>query len=81
MDEKNVMESLLETTKGLCDLYMHGTVESSTPQVRGAFNAALNEALNMQESVYNDMAARGWYAPAQAEGVKRGEVKQKFSCC
>ena len=29
MDDKMIMENLLNTTKGVCDLYMHGAIESS----------------------------------------------------
>ena len=28
MDDKNIMENLLNCTKGACDLYMHGAIES-----------------------------------------------------
>ena len=28
MDERNIMENILLTTKGVCDLYLHGTIES-----------------------------------------------------
>ena len=30
MDDKNVMENILLLEKGVCDLYMHGTIESCT---------------------------------------------------
>lgn len=30
MDDKNLMEDVLLTVKGACDLYLHGTIESST---------------------------------------------------
>ena len=30
MDDKCLMENMLLTTKGVCDLYMHGTIESAT---------------------------------------------------
>ena len=33
MNDQAIMENLLLTTKGVCDLYMHGTVESSTQNV------------------------------------------------
>ena len=29
MDDKNLMESLLQTEKGICDLYLHGTIAVS----------------------------------------------------
>jgi len=42
----NRLENLLQTCKGACELYVHGAEESSTPQVRSAFTAALNETLS-----------------------------------
>lgn len=80
MDDKNTMENLLQTTKGVCDLYMHGAIESSTPEVRSAFCAALNETLTIQDDIYKDMAARGWYSTEQAEPNKVQQVKQKYCC-
>ena len=37
MDDKNLMEDILLLEKGVCDLYMHGTIESSTDNVHGTF--------------------------------------------
>ena len=37
MDDKNLMEGILLLEKGVCDLYMHGTIESSTDNVHQAF--------------------------------------------
>ena len=31
MDDKNLMEDILLLEKGVCDLYMHGTLESPRP--------------------------------------------------
>ena len=42
MDDRCIMENLLLTTKGVCDLYLHGTIESSTQDVRQSFDQALN---------------------------------------
>ena len=47
MNDKEIMEGILMTTKGVVDLYMHGTVESATPNVHGAFSNALDSALCM----------------------------------
>ena len=49
---KEIMEGILMTTKGVVDLYMHGTVESATPNVHGTFNTALESALCMQSDIY-----------------------------
>ena len=79
MDEKGIMEDLLNVTKGTCDLYMHGTIESSTENIHNAFNNALNEALQMQNEIYSKMAGKGWYSTQQAEQQKIQQVKQKYS--
>ena len=79
MDDKNLMENLLLLEKGVCDLYLHGTIESSTKNVHGAFHAALSESLCMQDNVYTKMAQKGWYPSEQAESAKISTVKQKFS--
>ena len=79
MDDKNLMENMLLLEKGVCDLYLHGTVESSTQDVHGAFRAALTESLCMQDTIYSQMAAKGWYPSEQVEQSKISTVKQKFS--
>jgi len=73
------MENLLLTTKGVCELYMHGTVEASTSNVHGAFNTALSDSLSMQETIYQKMSSKGWYPSEQAEQQKIQKLKQKFS--
>lgn len=78
MDDKNLMENILQLQKGVCDLYMHGTIESSTGNVHNAFNCALNESLCLQENVYSQMAQKGWYPAEQVEQQKINTVKQKY---
>lgn len=79
MNDKEIMEGILLTTKGAIDLYMHGAVESATPNVHGAFSGALESALCMQSEVYRDMADRGWYPSEQAPQQKLDAVKQKYA--
>ena len=79
MDDRQIMENILLTTKGACDLYLHGTIESPTAKVRQAFSTALNNTLGMQDEVYKQMAAKGWYPSEQATQQKRTEVRQKYA--
>ncbi|HIZ17257.1 MAG TPA: spore coat protein [Firmicutes bacterium] len=79
MDDRNLMENILLLEKGVCDLYMHGTIESSTQNVHQAFNSALNESLCMQDTIYSKMSAKGWYPAEQADQNKINSTKQKFS--
>ncbi|MBR3630337.1 MAG: spore coat protein [Oscillospiraceae bacterium] len=78
MNEQNIMQDLLNLEKGACDLYLHGTIESSTPEMQQHFKTALNESLGMQGTIYAEMAARGWYKPDCAEQQKMQQVRQKF---
>ena len=79
MNDQAIMESLLLTTKGACDLYLHGAIESATPNVNQAFDAALNETLSIQDEIYQRMAAKGWYASEQVPPQQMQKVKQKFA--
>lgn len=79
MDDKNLMENILLLEKGVCDLFMHGAIESSTKNVHQTFSSALNSALNMQDAIYGKMAAKGWYATQQADQDQISSLKQKFS--
>ena len=47
MNDQEIMESLLLTTKGVCDLYLHGTIESATQNVHTAFDQALEASDGM----------------------------------
>ena len=80
MDDKCIMENLLLTTKGACDLYLHGAIESATQNVNAAFDNALDQSLCMQDGIYQQMAQQGWYPAEQAPQQKLMQVKQKYSC-
>lgn len=79
MDDRNLMENMLLLEKGVCDLYMHGTIESSSADVHQAFSDSLNTALNIQEQIYSKMEDRGWYKSEQAEQCKMDNLRMKFS--
>ena len=78
MNDQQIMENLLLTTKGVCDLYMHGTIESATQNVHAAFDQALGESLDMQSDIYAEMSERGWYQSQQADTRQIAQVRQKF---
>ena len=79
MDDKNLMENILLLEKGVCDLFMHGAIESSTSNVHQVFSTALNESLCMQDTIYDKMASKGGYPTEQADQNKISSVKQKFT--
>ena len=79
MDDKTLMENLLISEKGVSDLYLHGTIESSTEKVRNAFDCALNKSLQMQNEIYKKMSEKGWYSQQQAQQQQIAQTQQKFS--
>ena len=79
MDDRCIMENLLLTTKGVCDLYLHGTIESSTQNVHQAFDKALDDSLCIQDNIYKKMSAKGWYSSETAQPEKVQKVKNQFA--
>lgn len=79
MQDKDLMEKELLIIKGVCDLYLHGTIESSTAEVHCAFKEALNESLDIQNKIFNLMAEKGWYKMTTVEQQKIDQAKQKFN--
>lgn len=78
MEDKDLMEKELLIIKGVCDLYLHGTIESTTAEVHTAFKDALNESLDIQNKIYNLMAEKGWYKTDTAEQNKIDTLKQQY---
>lgn len=79
MTDRDLMENMLLLEKGVCDLYMHGAIESSTENVHRAFSNSLNDTLKMQDEIYKKMEAKGWYKTEQAQQSKLDTLKEKFS--
>ncbi len=79
MEDRDLMENELLVIKGVCDLYLHGTLESTTTEVHCAFKEALNTSLDIQNKLYNLMAEKGWYKTDVAEQAKIDSAKTKYA--
>ena len=79
MDDKCIMENLLLVTKGACDLYLHGSIESPTANVHQTFTNALDSTLTMQDAIYKQMSAKGWYQTETAPEQQITKVRTKFA--
>lgn len=77
MEDRELMEKELLVIKGVCDLYLHGTIESTTAEVHTAFKDAINTSLDIQNKIYNLMAEKGWYTTELADQSKIQQEKQK----
>ena len=79
MQDKVIMDNILTSVKSVCDLMMHGTIESATPDVNNTFKTALNECLCIQHEIYGKMAQKGWYPSQSAPQQQVEQTKQKYS--
>lgn len=88
MDDKVIMDNILSTTKGACDLMMHGAIESSTPDVHCAFTQAFNDTLCMQNEIYkknvserlvSDAAGRAAENQCRETEIQRSVTEASFA--
>ena len=79
MEDRDLMEKELLIVKGVCDLYLHATMEATTAEVHCAFKEALNECLDIQNKLYNLMAEKGWYKTDTADQQKIDTVKNTYA--
>lgn len=79
MNDRDLMEDVLLILKGAGDLYLHGTIESSTLNVHSTFEKVLNDTLCMQNEVYNAMSQKGWYPTQPADQQQIDQVKQQYA--
>ncbi len=77
--DRELLEDHLMLIKGVCDLYLHGAIESSTSEVHSTFQNALKESLNIQNKLYNIMSDKGWYKTEQADQPKIDAAKQQYA--
>ena len=85
MNEKYLLTDVLTTLKGVTDLFLHGTIESPTLNVREAFKSALNETLELQNKTYKMMESLGYYQTQNVDMSKINQTKSKIctdcTCC
>lgn len=79
MQDREILENELALIKGVCDLYLHGTIESSTKEVHDEFKCALNKSLDIQNKIYNLMKDKGWYQTENATETQISKLKSKYS--
>lgn len=78
MSDKDILNDILFFTKAECDLYMHGTLEASSPNVHEIFKNVLWETIAIQNETYKLMENKGWYPQEQVQKQKIEQTKQKL---
>lgn len=74
MEEKYMIENLLNAVKTMIGLYQHACVESMTPKVHKEFVTLMDDALQLQNEIYTAMSEKGWYKTETAEAKQITKV-------
>ncbi len=78
MDNKTMLEGILWDLKCLADLFLHGSIESGTPELHKKFKDALNDILTLQNELYTLMSEEGMYSVTNVAETKITKTKSKF---
>ena len=76
--EKEQITDLLSAEKFLAGNYNTFLAECATPEMVRCLSALLNDTNAMQQTVFHEMAAKGWYPVTKAEDAKVNATKAKF---
>lgn len=79
MEDKYIMENLLNMIKTMAGLYEHASVESPTDNIHQTFSEQLQETLCMQHELYTAMNKQGWYKTEKAETKQIAKTVSKYA--
>ena len=78
MDNKTMLEGILWDLKVMGELTLHGTIESSTPEINKVFQNSLIDILNLQNDLYTLMSEENMYETSTVSETKIAKTKNKF---
>lgn len=78
-DDRAKITDLLSTQKHLTAVYNTFCCEAATATVRNCLLSVLEDEHHIQEELFDEMNARGWYPVEKAEESKIHAAKQKFA--
>lgn len=78
MQDKFLMEQLLNGSKVITDLYLHGYIEASNEKVQNVFLSVLNKALNLHTKIFKAMENEQFYSINNIEKSKIEKTASKL---
>lgn len=79
MEEKVILNTILNLSKNMGDLLLHGTIESNDDVILKRFNNSLNSYLDIQSRIFRLMEEKGYYKLDSVEDKKIKEIREKYS--
>lgn len=75
MNNELIFNNYLMLLKGVVEVYIHGTLESSNEDVKETLKTSLEDILNSQRDTYNLMVQQDWY---QVNNIKTNVIDQTY---
>lgn len=79
MNDQLLMENYLLVLKSTVEVYVHGTLESTSNDTRETLKFGLNEILQHQADTYDNMTKFGWYTVNNVETSKISQTIQTIN--
>lgn len=76
MNDNLIMENYLLDLKSDVEVFVHGTLESSNPDVRNTLKKGLDMIMQAQADTYDKMTEFGWYT---VNNVKANVINQTIN--
>ena len=73
MNDQEIMDNYLLLLKSSVEVYVHGTLESSNPDIRDLLKSCLDCTMQHQALTYEEMTKYGWYT---IKNVKETDISK-----
>lgn len=79
MNDRLLLENMLLLLKSTVEVYVHGSLESSTKNVHNALKSNLDTIIKLQDELYKKMTEYGWYTVSNIETKEIKKTLKKVS--
>ena len=79
MEDKYLMENLLNIVKTMTGLYEQASIESPTETIHQTFSKQLQNTLRIQHELYTQMSNKGWYKTEDAQTKQISKTASKYA--
>ena len=76
MNDELILNNYLLLLKSTVEVYVHGTLEASNPDIRRALKKDLNDTMQHQADTYDLMTEHGWY---EINNVKKTDINKTIN--
>ena len=78
MNDQILMDNYLLVLKSTVEVYVHGTLESSNPDIRALLKFGLDDTMSAQARTYDEMTKYGWYEINNVETTTINQTLNKI---